>query len=227
MRSGIFKYLSSITRLGIALVGLMATTLYASAQDQTKPQQQQPTTQPPKETTPNPGTPGTAPVAVAVPADYVIGPDDVLSVLFWRNQEISGDVAVRPDGLISLPVLNEVHAAGLTPEQLRQKLMQQASKYFEEPNVTIVVKAINSRKVYITGMIGKPGPYSLSGAMTVVQLIAMAGGLHEFADAKNISVLRTENGRQVRIPFNYKDIQRGRNLKQNILLKPGDTVIVP
>jgi polysaccharide biosynthesis/export protein len=225
MRSGVFKYLSATARFVIAMVGLMTTTLYASAQDQRKPPQQQPTTtQTPKETTPNPGAPSTPPV---VPADYVIGPDDVLSILFWRNQEISGDVVVRPDGLISLPVLNEVHAAGLTPEQLRQKLMQQATKYFEEPNVTIVVKAINSRKVYITGMVAKPGPYSLSGAMTVVQLIAMAGGLHEFADAKNISVLRTENGRQVRIPFNYKDVQQGRNLKQNILLKPGDTVIVP
>jgi polysaccharide biosynthesis/export protein len=217
--------------------GFAQATSTAPAQAQTQPPatqspqpnlpQQNPASQKPAQPPRNTTSADAAPVGVQVPSDYVIGPDDVLSILFWRNQEISGDVAVRPDGLISLPVLNEVSAAGLTPEQLRAKLTEQASKYFEEPNVTVVVKAINSRKVYITGMVGKPGPYPLSGSLTVLQLIAMAGGLHEFADAKNISIIRTDKGRQIRIPFNYKDVLRGKNLKQNIELKPGDAVVVP
>jgi polysaccharide export outer membrane protein len=157
----------------------------------------------------------------------VIGPDDVLTVVFWREKDLSGDVAVRPDGMITLPLLNDVKATGLTPEQLRDQLTRDAAKFVTDPTVTVVVKTINSRKVFITGMISKPGPYALTGPTTVMQLIAMAGGVHEFADAKNISIIRVENGRQVAIRFNYKDVKKRKNLKQNIELKPGDTIIVP
>lgn len=167
-----------------------------------------------------------APAAV-LPPDYVIGPEDVLAIQFWRNPEMSGDVVVRPDGVVTLPLLNDVPAAGLTPEQLRDTLTKAATKYLTEPNVTVGVKAINSRKVHITGMVGKPGPYPLSAPTTVLQLIAMAGGLQEFADSKKIIVVRTENGKQVAHKFNYRDVREGKNLQQNILLKPGDTVIVP
>ena len=168
-----------------------------------------------------------SPAGVATPADYLIGPDDVLTVVFWREKDMSSDVAVRPDGKISLPLLNDVHAAGLTPDQLRLLLTEAAAKFIEGPSVSVVVKAINSRKVYITGFVGKPGPYPLHGPTTVMQLIATAGGLHEFADSKNITILRTENGKQVALRFNYEDVRKRKKLTQNIELKPGDTLIVP
>ena len=171
--------------------------------------------------------PAAVPAGVPLPAGYVIGPEDVLSILFWRDKDMSADVSVRPDGRITLPLINEVQAAGLTPEQLRDSLMTAAAKYIEDPNVTVVVKAINSRKVFITGSVAKPGAYPLTPNTTVMQLIALAGGLQEFADSKHIIVMRTENGRQVALPFNYKDVLNRKNLKQNIELKPGDTVVVP
>jgi polysaccharide export outer membrane protein len=142
-------------------------------------------------------------------------------------QEMSSDVAVRPDGKISLPLLNDIDAAGLTPEQLGVRLMDASRRYLEDPNVTVVVKAINSRKVYVVGEIGKPGPYQLMGPTTVLQLIALAGGLRDFADAKNIVILRNENGKPTTYRFNYKDVASRKNLSQNIELKPGDTIVVP
>jgi polysaccharide biosynthesis/export protein len=168
-----------------------------------------------------------APVGVVTAPDYVIGPDDVLVVMVWREKDVSGEVSVRPDGKISLPLLNDIQAAGLTPEQLRVQLTEAALKYIEAPEVTVIVKAINSRKVFITGQVMKAGPYPLAGPTTVLQLIATAGGVLEYADTKNIVILRTENGRQVSYRFNYKDVLRRINLKQNIELKPGDTVVVP
>ncbi len=167
------------------------------------------------------------PAGLATPPDYVIGPDDVLTIVFWREKDLSSDAAVRPDGMISLPLLNEIAAAGLTPEQLRQKLTEQAAQYIEEPTVTVQVKQINSRKVFITGQIAKPGPYPLVGPTTVLQLIATAGGVLEYAKSKNISIMRVVNGRQTSLPFNYEDVERGKKLEQNILLKPGDTILVP
>lgn len=167
------------------------------------------------------------PAGAAVPADYVIGPDDVLTIYFWREKEMSGDVAVRPDGRISLPLLNDIDAAGLTPEELRVRVTEAANTLIEDPTVTVVVKQINSRKVFITGQVGKPGPYPLSGPTTVVQLIAMAGGVAEYADDKNISIVRVENGKQVSLRFNYDEVKKRKKLEQNILLKPGDTIIVP
>lgn len=171
--------------------------------------------------------PPVTPAGVALPPGYVIGPEDVLAIVFWRDKDMSAEVAVRPDGRITLPLINEVQAEGLTPEQLRQSLMTAAAKYVEDPNVTVVVKAINSRKVFITGQVAKPGAYPLTAPTTVVQLIAIAGGLLEFADSKKIIVMRTENGRPMAYPFNYKDVLNRKNLKQNIELKPGDTVVVP
>ncbi len=167
------------------------------------------------------------PQSVPTTPDYVIGPEDILTVVIWREKDISGDVQVRPDGKISLPLLNDVQAAGFTPEQLRKNLTDAAAKYIEQPEVTVIVKAINSRKVFITGQVGKPGPYPIAGPTTVLQLIAMAGGVLEYADSKNIVVMRTENSKSVTYKFNYKDVMQGRNLSQNLELKPGDTVIVP
>ena len=171
---------------------------------------------------------GLGPVAaIAPPPEYVIGPNDTLSVLFWRDKDMSADVVVRPDGNITLPLLNDIRAAGLTPEQLRERILTEARRYIEDPSPTVVVKEINSRKVFITGQVEKPGPYPISGPTTVIHLIAIAGGLKEFADGKNILVMRTDNGRQVAYSFDYRELLKGKNLRQNIELKPGDTVVVP
>jgi polysaccharide export outer membrane protein len=186
---------------------------------------------PPQQNAAKPATPTAnltvVPKGVDTPPDYVIGPDDILSIVFWRDKDMSDDVAVRPDGKISLPLINEVQAAGMTPEQLRVALTAAANKFVEDPAVTVVVKAINSRKVFITGMVAKPGPYALSGPTTVLQLIATAGGVAEYAKSDRIMVMRTENGKTIGRRFNYKDVSEGRNLQQNIELKPGDTIVVP
>ena len=171
-------------------------------------------------------TPPAVGATAALPPGYLIGADDVLGVLFWREKDISGDVIVRPDGKITLPLLNDVQAAGLTTDQLRAALTEAAAKYVEDPNVTVVVRQINSRRVFITGQINKPGPYPLSPGLTVMQLIAVAGGLTEFADSKNILIMRTENGKPMAHRFNYKEVLEGKKLQQNIELKPGDTVAV-
>lgn len=174
-------------------------------------------------------TPNSAAAAGAtLPAGYVIGADDVLSIVFWREKDMSSDVVVRPDGKISLPLLNDIQAGGLTPDELRSVLMQAAAKYIVgDSNATVVVKTINSRKVYITGNVLKPGTYPLTGEMTVLQLIAVAGGLQEYADSKKIVVMRKEEGRDRHFTFNYKDVIKQKKLQQNISLKPGDTVVVP
>jgi polysaccharide biosynthesis/export protein len=172
-------------------------------------------------------TTAVAAAGAATPADYTIGPEDVLSIVYWRERDMTGDVAVRPDGNISLPLLNDVAAAGLTPAQLRERLTEESKKYFEDPTVTVVVKEMNSRKVFITGEVEKPGPYRLVGPTTVLQLISLAGGLREYAQGKNIVILRTVNGRPSGFKFNYKDVASGKKLQQNIELKPGDTVVVP
>jgi len=161
------------------------------------------------------------------PVGYTIGPDDVLLIQFWRDTDMTREVTVRPDGKISLPLLNDVVASGLTPDELRDRVTEAAKKYVEDPNVTIIVRQINSRKVFVTGSVARPGPYPMADTMTVLQAIAIAGGLTEYANTKNISVVRTEAGRSYRFKFNYKEVMDGKNLKQNIPLKPGDTVIVP
>jgi polysaccharide export outer membrane protein len=171
---------------------------------------------------------GSAPSAgITLPRDYVIGADDVLSVVFWRDKDMSADVVVRPDGKISLPLLKEIDAAGYTPDELRAILDKAAAKFVQEPNATVVVKEIHSRKVFITGMVTKGGSFPLSSDMTVLQLIAVAGGLQEYADAKNIVIVRKENGKERYFKFNYRDVMKQKNVQQNILLKPGDTVMVP
>ena len=198
-------------------------TMLAGQSAQPSQTQTQPTEQP-KATSAR----TTVPSAVVPPPGYVIGPEDVLTILFWREKDLSSDVVVRPDGMISLPLLNDVQAAGLTTEQLREKVMAEANKFVEDPNATVVVKQINSRKVYITGQVAKPGSYPLAGPMRVLQLIAMAGGLLEYADKSEISIMRTdEKGNPVVYPFNYEWVINRKNLRQNIELKPGDTILVP
>lgn len=167
-----------------------------------------------------------APAGVALPAGYVIGPEDLLSVVFWRDKELSADVVVRPDGKISVPLLNDVQAAGYTPEQLADVLVKSATKYIADPTATVIVKEIRSRKVYVLGEVGKPGTVPLIGEMNVLQLIATVGGLLEYADKENITIVRMENGKERRFKFNYKEVVKGKKTEQNIMLKPGDTVVV-
>jgi polysaccharide export outer membrane protein len=158
----------------------------------------------------------------------VIGPDDVLSIVFWKDKDLSAEVTVRPDGKVSLPLLNDIQAQGRTPDELRDALKQAAQAFVEDPNPTVMVKEIKSRRVFITGQVEKPGPYPLTGETTVLQLIAMAGGIREFADGSNITIIRkADNGRTEILPFNYRDVLKRKNLTQNVQLKPGDTVVVP
>jgi polysaccharide export outer membrane protein len=168
-----------------------------------------------------------AATAPAPPADYVVGPNDLLSVVFWREPEMSGQVRVRPDGRISVPLLNDVPAVGLTPDQLRRQLEQAAKKFIAEPNATVVVLEINSRSVFVVGQVATPGVYPLNTPMNVLQALAAAGGLLEFADGKNIVVERNAGGRKERLRFSYPDVVKGKRVEENVALKPGDTVIVP
>jgi polysaccharide biosynthesis/export protein len=204
----------------MSLVCLMSTATGSAAQEPNKA----PAAQPQAAT---PAAPAAATPAVALPADYVVGPEDVLGIVFWRERDMSADVVVRPDGRISLPLLNDVDVAGLTPDQIRERITELAKRYIEDPNATVVVKQINSRKVYITGNVERPGTFPLLRSTTVLQLIALAGGLKEFANAGDIVLVRTEGTKQESYTFNYDQLKNRKNLSQNIFLKPGDTIIVP
>jgi polysaccharide biosynthesis/export protein len=171
-------------------------------------------------------TPIASTSASLVPPGYVIGPEDVLQVTFWREKDMSSEVIVRPDGKISLPLVNDVYAEGLTPEQLRARITEEARRYVDDPTASVMVKAINSRKVFITGDVEKPGTYPLAGLSTVLQLIAVAGGLKEYTSGEEIRIVRRVNGRETAIPFNYKRVAEGKRLDTNIALKPGDTIVV-
>jgi polysaccharide export outer membrane protein len=174
-----------------------------------------------------PARPSPAAVGNTVPDNYVIGPEDVLGVMFWREPDMSGDVTVRSDGRITLPLIGDLQAAGETTDALKTQVQLAAQKYVTDANVTIVVRQTNSRKVFVTGEVAMPAAYQLTGPRTVMQVIAMAGGLTEFAKGANITILRTENGRTQSFKFNYKDVSKGRRLEQNIALVPGDTIVVP
>jgi len=168
-----------------------------------------------------------APAGAADQGSFVIGPEDVLGILVWREADVSGDVVVRADGMITLPLIRDVQAAGLTPAALADNIQTALRDFITDASVTVVVRTMNSRKVFITGEVARPGAYPLGSTTTVMQLIALAGGVGEFANANAISVLRVENGRTRTFPFAYKDITRGRKMEQNITLLPGDTVVVP
>jgi polysaccharide export outer membrane protein len=168
-----------------------------------------------------------APKAATNDANYVIGAQDVLDVSIWKEQDISRVVPVRPDGKISLPLLNDVQAAGLTPAQLAAQITESLKKYVTNPQVTVIVTTINSQRVYILGEVTRPGAFPLLPNMTVLQALSSAGGFTQFAREKSIYVLRTEDGKPVKHPFNYKNVVNGKNTDQDIVLKAGDTIVVP
>lgn len=160
-------------------------------------------------------------------AEYVIGEADVLNINVWKEPEISQSVVVRPDGKVSLPLIGEVLLSGLTPVQAQQLLATKFQSFLTNPHVTVTVTDIRSKVVFITGEVGKPGAYPLLTPTTILQLITNAGGLGEFANKKGIFVLRTVEGKQQRLPFNYSKVLKGEKPEQNILLRPGDTVVIP
>ena len=167
-----------------------------------------------------------APATTGAAGDYVIGPDDTLHVSVWKEPDLTATLPVRPDGKISLPLLNDVPAAGLTPMQLASSITEKLKKYIADPRVTVVVTAMNSRRIFVTGEVLHPGAMPLLPNMTVLQALSSAG-FTQFANIKGIYILRTESGRQVKLTFNYKEVVKGNHPEQNIMLKPGDTVVVP
>ncbi len=159
--------------------------------------------------------------------EYKIGPQDVLRIDVWKEPDISRTIPVRPDGKISLPFLNDIQAAGLTAMQLTDAIRTGLTKFIVNPQVTVAVSEINSRRVYVTGEVLHAGALTLLPNMTVLQALSSAGGFTQFAKLKGIYVLRTEDGKQVQHAFNYKDAVKGVHPEQNILLQPGDVIVVP
>jgi polysaccharide export outer membrane protein len=159
--------------------------------------------------------------------NFVIGNDDVLTINVWKEPDISRSVPVRSDGKISLPLVGEVQAAGLTPLKLEKDIAAKLKNYISEPEVTVIVQQVNSQKFNILGQVVRPGSYALANSPTVLDAIALAGGFRDFAKKKSIYVLRQGASGESRIPFNYKDVSQGKNMSQNIRLQPGDTIIIP
>jgi polysaccharide biosynthesis/export protein len=159
--------------------------------------------------------------------NYLIGAQDVLDISVWKEQELTRSVPVRPDGKISLPLLNDVQAAGLTPMQLAAEITTKLKKYVADPQVTVVVSQINSQRVYILGEVTRAGAFPLLPGMTVLEALSSAGGFTIFANVKKIYVLRKVDGKPEKYPFNYKDVIHGKATDQNISLKAGDTIVVP
>jgi polysaccharide biosynthesis/export protein len=202
---------------GILAIGILATGCFA----------QDAKAKPDTASSTEAKTPAPPPMpASVVPTDYVIGSEDTLHVSVWKEPDLTATLPVRPDGKISLPLLNDVQAAGLTPMQLADSLTVKLKKYVADPQVTVVVTQMNSQKVFLLGEVLHTGAVPLLPNMTVLQVLATAG-FSQFANTKKIYILRTENGKQDKLLFDYKAVIKGEHMEQNILLKPGDTVVVP
>lgn len=189
-------------------------------------QQQQPANEPPKpkENTPdNLAELAKSPAAPVDPKTYLVGPEDILVVRVWREPELSGPVAVRPDGQITLPLVGDVQAGGLTPEALVESITQKLSTLMNSPQVMVSVQAVRSKKYYIIGEINRPGEFPLVTPTTVLEALSNAGGFREFANQKKIVIMRGDK----RLKFNYKEVVSGKNLEQNIHLENNDHIIVP
>ncbi|MBZ5718781.1 MAG: polysaccharide export protein [Acidobacteriia bacterium] len=200
-------------KFAFILCFLLALPLAGWAQDDAK---DKPAAAPPEAKEPMPAT----------GSDYVIGANDDLHISVWKEPDLTATLPVRPDGKISLPLLNDVQAAGLTPMQLAASLTEKLKKYLADPRVTVVVTQMNSKRIYVLGEVAHTGAMALLPDMTVLQALASAG-FTQFANTKGIYILRTENGKQQKMPFNYKQVVKGEAMAQNIMLKPGDTIVVP
>jgi polysaccharide export outer membrane protein len=204
-------------KIGLSVVLFLTAVLAVPAQDKQDKKVDQ--------TDPS-ATPRAKTSATADP-NYVIGAQDVVDVSVWKEAELTRSVPVRPDGKISLPLLNDVQAAGLTPQQLSAQITVELKKYITDPQVTVIVTTINSQRIYILGEVNHAGAYPLLPSMTAVQALSSAGGFTPFASVKKIYVMRTDNGKQEKYPLNYKEVIAGKAPEQNIVLKPGDTIVVP
>lgn len=167
------------------------------------------------------------PIAEDKSKDYIIGADDVLDVSVWKEQDLTRSLQVRPDGKISMPLIGDVQAAGMTAGQLAKSIGDRLKKYLTAPQVTVILTQINSQKVYVTGEVTRPGAYPVLPGMTILQAITSAGGLTQFANSKKIFLMRNEDRIQAKYPFNYKDVLDGRKAEENLAVKAGDTIVVP
>ena len=158
---------------------------------------------------------------------YQLGPEDLIQVLVWKNEALTKTVSVRPDGWISLPLVGDIKAAGLTPMQLKATIVEKMKEFVADPNVTVIVEDIRTFKVFMVGEVVRSGAYAMKSNTTVMQALAMAGGLTQFASRTRIMILRRENGKEVGIRFNYNEVASGSDVSKNLQLRPGDTIIVP
>jgi len=157
---------------------------------------------------------------------YVLGCGDAIKVTVWRHEEASTDAVIAPDGKISLPLIGEVSAAGLTVDELKNELNKRYREFINEPHVTVTVREINSLKIYVIGEVGRPGELKLNSTTDVLQAISLAGGFTMYANKTNIKIIRKEGDKKMKINFNYNEVVKGKNLAQNIPLKPGDVIVV-
>jgi polysaccharide export outer membrane protein len=210
-------------RLSVPFVcAVLSASLWAQTgtNSQASPANAPPTASPAREIDPSTGKPHDD--------SFVIGNDDVLAINVWKEPDISRSIPVRSDGKISLPLVGEVQAAGRTPLKLEQDIAGKLTNYISQPEVTVMVQQVNSQKFNVLGQVVRPGSYAIANSPTVLDAIALAGGFRDFAKQKSIYVLRQNpDGGEVRIPFNYKDVVKGKNTSQNIKLQPRDTIIVP
>ena len=203
----------------LLMVAFFAPAIFSLAQDKIPAAQD--TAKPSAPTAPAPALP-----ALVVADSYVIGESDVVMVTVFKEPTLSSSLLVRSDGMISLPLLGDIKAAGKTPLQLADDVTAKLKKFIQDPNVTIVLNQMNSKKVYLIGQVGRTGPMELTPGMTLLQAIATAGGISEDANAKKMYILRTEGGKQKKIPLQYKQALRG-DSSVNLTLNPGDTIVVP
>jgi polysaccharide export outer membrane protein len=217
-----------VTRKGscavlLFMVGLLCLKTPANAQGQNHRENERPTQSASVRTSDSP----VAPTSAKVGPEYVIGADDVLDVSVWKEPELTRSLQVRPDGKISMPLLNDIQAAGLTAAQLSQVITERLKKFLTAPQVTVILTQINSQKVYVLGEVTRPGAYPVLPGMNILQAISSAGGLTQFANTKKIVLMRNENGVEAKYPFSYKDVLDGRKAEENIRVKAGDTIVVP
>ena len=203
----------------LLMVAFFAPATFSLAQDKIPAAQD--TAKPSAPTAPAPALP-----ALVVADSYVIGESDVVMVTVFKEPTLSSSLLVRSDGMISLPLLGDVKAAGKTPLQLADEITAKLKKFIQDPNVTVILNQMNSKKIYLIGQIGRTGPMELTPGMTLLQAIATAGGISEDANAKKMYILRTEGGKQKKIPLQYKQALRG-DSSVNLTLNPGDTIVVP
>ena len=158
---------------------------------------------------------------------YTVNPGDVLSITVWKEEDLQRQVIIRPDGAFSFPLAGDIRAEGKSIEQIRQAVAEQLEKYIPDPVVTVAAESLAGNRVYVIGQVQRPGEFQAGGQVDVMQALSMGGGMTTFAQLGDIKILRRVNGVLIAIPFDYKDIEKGKRLNQNILLEPGDVVVVP